>query len=893
MARGTRMSMQLRIAHTTGFEYDGKANTSFNEARLTPLTLPGQIVVHSRVEVSPTPWAYTYKDYWGSQVTAFEVLDPHTSLTVTSSATVHTDRSPVGEPVMSWEEMRTRTSRTPRSTSPCPSGGADRRPGRGCPRHRRRERLPERGRARGLRLVYREVKYVSGSTTVDAFGAHAWAKRSGVCQDMAHIAIGALRAIDIPTRYVSGYLHPKADPVVGESAKGESHAWVEWWDDGWRGFDPTNDTEPGDRHVIVATGRDYNDVKPLSGIFSGSGTSRMASMSRSPACSMSPCGGRRTHHQQGGTRHVDEQTTPSAAAPTPKGGHPPRQPRPPRPRPRRPRARRPSTTAKDGEEEPGEDDVAAATPPGHRPRGAGQEGAGDQAPEPPTRRPRQEGPRQEDRREEGALPRPPREGRRAAVPPDHRGRRPGDRGARGPRGHRPGHAQPVAAREGGKRARKAAGKAADRASSAAAALDPRAAASRRRAPAPRRAAQEGQEEREVLTVPPVTRLEADYLVVGAGAMGMAFTDALIDHADVRVALVDRRDSVGGHWREAYPFVRLHQSSTFYGVASTCSGAVGSSATAPRPGCTSAPTSRRSAPTTTTSWRTGCSDRAGSSSSPAATTSATARSSRGTRASGSRCPSGAGSSTRATSPPRSRPRRRRASPSTTAPAWSRSTTWCGLEETPSQYVVVGSGKTATDACVWLLARGVDPDAICWVRPRDPWMLNRALIQPDPAIYLGMVADMMRAAGRRRRCPSCSSRLEDAGIMLRIDRSVTPTMAKAPTLGTWELDLLRTIENVVRLGHIDSREPRPDRAEHGSVAVADDALVVNCAADGLKSAPLVPIWGPEAITLQPIRAGFPCFGPRSPATSRRPATTTTRRTGCARRRPSATPWPTGRG
>ena len=84
------MSMQLRIAHTTGFEYDGKANTSFNEARLTPLTLPGQIVAHSRVEVSPTPWAYTYKDYWGSQVTAFEVLDPHTSLTVTASATVHT-----------------------------------------------------------------------------------------------------------------------------------------------------------------------------------------------------------------------------------------------------------------------------------------------------------------------------------------------------------------------------------------------------------------------------------------------------------------------------------------------------------------------------------------------------------------------------------------------------------------------------------------------------------------------------------------------------------------------------------------------------------------------------------------------------------------------------------
>ena len=96
------------------------------------------------------------------------------------------------------------------------------------------------------------------------------------------------------------------------------------------------------------------------------------------------------------------------------------------------------------------------------------------------------------------------------------------------------------------------------------------------------------------------------------------------------------------------------------------------------------------------------------------------------------------------------------------------------------------------------------------------------------------------------------------MLRIDRSVTPTMAKSPTLGTWELELLRSIENVVRLGHIDTvSRGRIDLAQ-GSVAVADDALVVNCAADGLKMPPRVPIWAPEAITLQPVRAGFPCFG-----------------------------------
>ena len=63
---GRAMSMQLRIVHTTAFEYAGKATASFNEARLTPQTTPGQIVVHTRLEVHPTPWTYTYRDYWGT-----------------------------------------------------------------------------------------------------------------------------------------------------------------------------------------------------------------------------------------------------------------------------------------------------------------------------------------------------------------------------------------------------------------------------------------------------------------------------------------------------------------------------------------------------------------------------------------------------------------------------------------------------------------------------------------------------------------------------------------------------------------------------------------------------------------------------------------------------------
>jgi hypothetical protein len=353
-------------------------------------------------------------------------------------------------------------------------------------------------------------------------------------------------------------------------------------------------------------------------------------------------------------------------------------------------------------------------------------------------------------------------------------------------------------------------------------------------------------------------VDVDYLVVGAGAMGMGFVDVLIDHADVRVALVDRRDGVGGHWRHAYPFVRLHQSSTFYGVASRVLGGGRRQTTGPEAGLHE----RADQATICAYYEQVLAERM--------IGSGRVEFFPGCDYVGGRAFVALASGERFEVPERCRvvdarylapdipaetpPRFEvgdgvRVIPVNDLPGW---------EETTSQYVVVGSGKTATDACIWLLGRGVDPDAICWVRPRDPWMLNRALIQPDPVIYLGMVAELMRLAGEARSLPALFGRLEDAGIMLRIDRSVTPTMAKAPTLGRWELDLLRSIEQVVRLGHLRvAGRGRLDLVE-GSVAVADDALVVNCAADGLKRPPLVPIWGPAMITLQPVRAGFPCFG-----------------------------------
>lgn len=269
--------MQLRVVHTTGFEYDGKAVASYNQARLTPLSTPEQIVVHHRLEISPKPWTYSYRDYFGTEVTSFEVLDPHDSMRVTATSTVVVNRRPAAPPALSWSALSTRgvadrwTEYLMMPELVAPPAGFEARVkeiAASCA-------VPADAARAVCELVNGEVAYHPGSTNVCTLAAEAWEQRAGISQDMVHLVIGGLRSIGIPARYVSGYFHRCGDPVVGETLTGESHAWVEWWDDGWKPFDPTNATEPHDSYVAVAAGRDYTDVKPLSGIYSGAKTSRM------------------------------------------------------------------------------------------------------------------------------------------------------------------------------------------------------------------------------------------------------------------------------------------------------------------------------------------------------------------------------------------------------------------------------------------------------------------------------------------------------------------------------------------------------------------------------------------------------------------------------------------
>lgn len=271
------MPMQHRVVHTTRFEYDGLASASYNQARMTPVTTPQQIVLHSRLEVSPKPWTSTYADYFGAQVIAFEVVDPHDAMTVTATSTVQVQRLAPVAPVLPWSayaerevaDRWTEYLSLPPLVAP-PADLVDQvralADGGGMPGDVARE---------VCLLVAREVSFTPGSTDADSTAAMAWEQRAGVCQDLVHLSLGALRALGIPARYVSGYVHPVADPVIGETVEGDSRAWLEWWDEGWRAFDPCADTAPDNRYVSVAGGRDYHDVRPLHGIYSGAETSTM------------------------------------------------------------------------------------------------------------------------------------------------------------------------------------------------------------------------------------------------------------------------------------------------------------------------------------------------------------------------------------------------------------------------------------------------------------------------------------------------------------------------------------------------------------------------------------------------------------------------------------------
>ncbi|MFK4759483.1 transglutaminase N-terminal domain-containing protein [Microbacterium sp. ZW T5_45] len=265
---------RLRVVHRTGIHYAEPATASYNEVRMLPHSRDGQFVLHAALDISPSAAQESYVDYWDTRVSTFEVLVPHTELSVTATSVVDVRPTPSlreGESI-DWEEL---AERIPLSLAlaECVAQTEATTPDEGM------RDLALRIEAAGggidetaseiCRTVGSEMEYRRGVTGVNSTAKEAWAARSGVCQDIAHVALGVLRAAGIPARYVSGYLHPDPTAGIGQPVVGESHAWVEWYSGSWRGFDPTNLVEIGESHVYIGHGRDYADVAPLRGVYAG------------------------------------------------------------------------------------------------------------------------------------------------------------------------------------------------------------------------------------------------------------------------------------------------------------------------------------------------------------------------------------------------------------------------------------------------------------------------------------------------------------------------------------------------------------------------------------------------------------------------------------------------
>ncbi|BDZ43193.1 hypothetical protein GCM10025865_24920 [Paraoerskovia sediminicola] len=268
----------MTVVHTTSFTYGVPVTASHNEARMTPCEGTHQRVLRSSVDIEHATWRSSYSDYWGTAVTEFEVLAPHEQMTITAESVVEVDAPDQDvDRSVGWErlgadevldEFAAELSETSATEVPDDvaalalgvAGGLD----------------PFDAAEAICRAVRDELEYVPGVTTVHTPAVDAWAARTGVCQDMAHLCLGALRSVGIPARYVSGYLHSDADAPLGQTVVGESHAWIEWWTGAWFAFDPTNRVAVGDHHVVLGRGREYGDVPPLKGVFAGGAASDLS-----------------------------------------------------------------------------------------------------------------------------------------------------------------------------------------------------------------------------------------------------------------------------------------------------------------------------------------------------------------------------------------------------------------------------------------------------------------------------------------------------------------------------------------------------------------------------------------------------------------------------------------
>jgi len=263
---------RMRVVHTTGYAYQSPVTASYNEARLTPRSDTRQNVILNRVETIPATRSYRYIDYWGTAVTAFDLHAPHADLTVTSSSVIETEQPEPAAMEAGWSDLRSEAviDRFDELLRPTPHTPASKRVA-SVGKKIAKNHEPQEAVVAAAKWAHDELDYLPGTTGVHSSGLDALNEGKGVCQDFVHVSLMMLRSMGIPGRYVSGYLHPKRNAIVGATVDGRSHAWIQAWTGSWWNYDPTNDTEITEQYVSVGVGRDYTDVSLLKGIYSGEG----------------------------------------------------------------------------------------------------------------------------------------------------------------------------------------------------------------------------------------------------------------------------------------------------------------------------------------------------------------------------------------------------------------------------------------------------------------------------------------------------------------------------------------------------------------------------------------------------------------------------------------------
>jgi hypothetical protein len=366
----------------------------------------------------------------------------------------------------------------------------------------------------------------------------------------------------------------------------------------------------------------------------------------------------------------------------------------------------------------------------------------------------------------------------------------------------------------------------------------------------------------------MANMETDYLVVGSGASGLAFADTLLQETDAHITIVDRHAKPGGHWNDAYPFVALHQPSAFYGVNSLDLGTNRKDTIGVNQGLyelASGPEvsgyfdkvmSQKLLPSGRVSYHPMCNylgdaDGVGRFESilSGQQTQVTVRKKLvDANYFGPKVPS--------THAPKYKVAQgvRLVTPNALAQLWQ------GKAERPTRYAIIGAGKTAMDVGIWLLNCGAPPEAITWIMPRDSWLVNRLSTQPGNEFFnqsIGGQAAQMECFANAASVDDLFARLEASDQMLRIYPDHKPSMFHFATMSKGEVEVLRRIKNVVRMGHVQAIEPDALLLDGGRVAIDVGTLCIDCTASAVEPRAMQPIFQPDKIVLQLVRAPLPTF------------------------------------